>query len=133
MSERRKLTPEERECAAAFAQALTASAYIPESLAAALGVTPGAVGHWFRGEIVVPLKRVAKLASLIGVDPALISKEWADNIAPFLSAKSSLSPREAQLLANFANASEADKQSIERIADAMGGRRASEQKRVGNG
>lgn len=118
MAERRQLNEQERQAAAAFAQALEASTYSLDSLADELEVTPGAVGHWYRGEIAIPLRRVAHISTLLRCAPEAISCEWREFMAPHLPA-SVLLPREAVFLQNFRQLSDADKATLERVADSL--------------
>lgn len=89
MAERRTLTPAEKAAAARLDLALSASGQSSEAVASLVGVTPGAVGHWRRGEVAVPLRRAAHVAAIAGLDPAEICIEWQEHIAPHLSAAKS--------------------------------------------
>jgi hypothetical protein len=93
MAERRPLTPDERKAAAALAQAMATHGWTAEALALDLGLTPGAVGHWARGELVVPLDRVGAVAAKVGVDPATISVRWRQSVTPYLNGSAIASPQ----------------------------------------
>ena len=69
---RRPLTPEENLAAGELRRLVDASGKRHDEIAAEVGVTPGAVGHWYRGVIPVPAGRAAELADAVGGDPEKI-------------------------------------------------------------
>lgn len=84
MAERRTLTPAEKAASKRLDSALSSAGQSNESVAAAVGVTAGAVGHWRRGEVAVPLRRAAHVAKIAGLDPSEICIEWQEHVAPHL-------------------------------------------------
>lgn len=87
---RRPLTAEELAACARFAELLEASKFSQETLAPELGVTAGAVGHWARGLLAIPLRRAAEIAAAIGGKPEEICVEWREAVAPYLGESQSL-------------------------------------------
>jgi hypothetical protein len=80
-SQRRPLTPAEREAAGRFEFHLERSGLTREELATALDLTVGAVGHWAGAIYPIPIDRVARVAELIHADPSEISVRWRENFA----------------------------------------------------
>lgn len=66
---RRPLTPEEALAAAELRRLTDASEQRHDAIAATVGVSPSAFGHWYRGLIPVPAARAADLADAVGGDP----------------------------------------------------------------
>lgn len=85
MKDRRPLTPAERRAAEAFARYVELSPKSHQAIAEEVGVTPSALGHWFRGEIPIPLRRAGAAAMSVGATPEEICPEWQAHIAPFLN------------------------------------------------
>jgi hypothetical protein len=69
---RRPLTPEEALAAAELRRLVDAGQLRHDEIAAMVGVSPSAVGHWYRGLIPVPAGRAADLADAVGGDPEKI-------------------------------------------------------------
>lgn len=109
MSARRPVSPAERLACEEFARLLADSGKSQEALADEVGVSAGAIGHWKRGEIPVPLRRAAATALAVGGSPDAICVEWREAIAPYLgtlgpmSQPARLNPYIIQITANALN------------------------------
>lgn len=100
MVERRQLTKDERSAADALRAAIAASGLAYEAVAARLGVSAGAVGHWASGSLVVPLDRVGHLSSILGVAPSAISVRWREQVSPYIPATSQPARYDPAILAD---------------------------------
>lgn len=84
LPKRRKLDASELLAADALRRAVRSAPHPADWFAAKLGVTYAALQQWMAGVAVVPLKRVALLAHLLGCDPSDISVEWRESVSPYL-------------------------------------------------
>ncbi|MEF2147760.1 helix-turn-helix transcriptional regulator [Luteimonas sp. SHGZ20W] len=85
MSARRKLNHDELRACSAFAAAIARTELTQETIAAEAGVTQSAIGQMARGLVAVPANRAAQFGAILNADPAEISVEFAQKIAPYLS------------------------------------------------